>query len=67
MVQDDLWALATAEYGTTDVMLCIGCLEHRIGRELKADDFTEAPINSGTTGHWSDTKSDRLWDRLNRW
>lgn len=26
-------------------MLCIGCLEARIGRPLTAEDFTDAPLN----------------------
>jgi len=25
--------------------LCIGCLEARIGRQLRPDDFTDAPID----------------------
>jgi len=44
-------------------ILCIGCLERRIGRVLARDDFTDAPINDlGDCSH----KSERLRDRLMR-
>ena len=42
MVHKKLWLLANPK----DVgMLCIVCLENRIGRTLSSSDFTEAPIN----------------------
>lgn len=44
-------------------MLCIGCLEGRLGRTLCATDFTDASINSLRHGSG---KSDRLVDRLTR-
>jgi hypothetical protein len=52
MVDDELWKTATIyadndNYCGTDVMLCIGCLENRIGGKLTADDFTDAPVNNG--------------------
>ena len=28
-------------------MLCIGCLETRLGRELERSDFIDAPVNQG--------------------
>jgi hypothetical protein len=40
-------------------MLCIGCLEERLGRRLNANDFTDAPVNHGFT--W---QSERLQNRL---
>lgn len=40
-------------------MLCIGCLENRLGRKLVSGDFTHAPINN--LGRWH---SARLVDRL---
>jgi len=51
MVHDDIWAQSGAP--TRDVMydhtqgyyLCIGCLEHRIGRQLTAADFPDYPVN----------------------
>lgn len=44
MVHDVVWAAAgmsTEEQG----MLCVGCLEKRLGRQLSPDDFTDAVIN----------------------
>lgn len=43
-------------------MLCIGCLEHRLGRELEADDFSDAPIN----WRFDFRRSERFEDRLSR-
>jgi hypothetical protein len=40
-------------------ILCIGCLETRIGRKLTRHDFTNAPIN-----HPALSMSDRLLARL---
>ena len=54
MVQDELWPLS--EYGS---MLCIGCLEARLGRRLVPSDFTDCLINQETYGH-----SQRLQSRL---
>lgn len=45
MVTDELWAVAT-EDTFPDIMLCIGCLENRLGGRLTADDFSGAPLNS---------------------
>jgi hypothetical protein len=42
-------------------MLCIGCLEVRLGRRLVASDFTDASINSL---HHGSGKSVRLVNRL---
>ncbi len=42
MVHDELWE--RAGYGP-DVMACIPCLEKRLGRPLRRDDFTPAPVN----------------------
>jgi hypothetical protein len=41
MVHNEVWAKA----GMADGYLCIGCLEGRLGRELSATDFIQAPIN----------------------
>jgi hypothetical protein len=43
-------------------MLCIGCLEQRLGRLLTKDDFTDAPVNS----IWMGVGSTRLKNRLQR-
>ena len=56
MVTDEVWQVAwPEEYG----MLCIGCLEQRLGRTLTAADFTDAPINRGVFEY-----SERLAARL---
>ena len=44
MVTDEVWQAA---WPRQRGMLCIGCLENRLGRELTASDFTDAPINRG--------------------
>ena len=41
MVHNELWDRTGLDRG----MLCIGCLEQRIGKLLTARDFTDAPIN----------------------
>jgi hypothetical protein len=52
MVKEELWPLSG--YGT---MLCIGCLEARLGRRLVSSDFTDCPLNRATS-------SRRLQSRL---
>lgn len=42
MVNINLWLTANPKKGG---MLCISCLEGRVGRELHSGDFTSAPIN----------------------
>lgn len=60
MIGNDLWSIATYEQDTpTDVMLCIGCLENRLGGELMASDFPDIPINRGVFPY-----STRLQSRL---
>lgn len=41
-------------------ILCIGCLEDRIGRTLMKTDFADAPINDPTDPHISQRMRDRL-------
>lgn len=58
MVDDDLWYSATDEQDTpTDVMLCIGCLENRLGGQLVASDFPDIPINRGVFPYSTRLKS----------
>ena len=60
MVHADIWQKHGAGYG----MLCVGCLEDRMGRRLSAEDFTDAPVNTDPEdNHWK--RSPRLRDRLN--
>jgi hypothetical protein len=56
MLTDEVW---NAAWPTGRGMLCIGCLEDRLGRQLTSDDFTDAPINQGYFGY-----SERLRQRL---
>lgn len=58
MVTDSVWTKA----GMTDGMLCIGCLEDRIGRRLTKKDFPDYPINTEEMD-WN-TRSKRLKNRL---
>jgi hypothetical protein len=56
MVTDEVWEMANPQRRG---MLCIGCLEDRLGRQLTASDFTDVPLNSGMFGF-----SERLAARL---
>lgn len=56
MTHDPLWLQANPQ---DDGMLCIGCLESRIGRKLNRNDFTNVPINLP-----DETTSERFLNRL---
>lgn len=56
MVHDHVWA--QAGMGCHDGMLCIGCIESRLGRTLVADDFKDVIVNI------IGSQSQRLRDRL---
>lgn len=43
MVTNEIWLQAND--GSRKGMLCIGCVEKRIGRKLNQFDFLDAPIN----------------------
>jgi hypothetical protein len=60
MLTDKVWAEAAGQLADVpDVMLCIGCVECRLGRRLTPDDFNWAlTVNSP-----SPVNSDRLADR----
>jgi hypothetical protein len=67
MAKDDVWEQAWSGRrkswhgkATGHEILCIGCLENRIGRTLTNLDFTRSPINNAADEH----KSDRLRNRL---
>jgi hypothetical protein len=60
MVQFDLWKIFVPK-DIQRKMLCIGCLEGFLGRQLVSEDFTEAHVN------YSDDKSERLLDRMGDW
>jgi hypothetical protein len=58
-VRDEVWLAAGVD---SHGILCIGCLESRLGRALSAPDFEKAALNDPAFG-WH---SDRLIDRLKR-
>ncbi len=58
MVYNNIWKQAKGGRG----LLCIGCLESRLGRQLYEDDFTDAPINF----MFREQSTQRLLDALNR-
>jgi hypothetical protein len=45
MVEPELWETACTADGSSPRYLCIGCLEARIGRPLRPDDFSDLPVN----------------------
>jgi hypothetical protein len=57
MLEDAVWLEAN---GSDAGMLCIGCVEERLGRRLTVADFTVAPVN-WEPDRW---RSRRLQDRL---
>lgn len=63
MVEDEVWLEAGMKHPRRegDGFLCIGCLEKRLGRTLRARDFIHAPCNK--VGRWNTL---RLNDRLTR-
>lgn len=61
MLHDSVWL--TANKGNQEGMLCIGCVEVNLNRQLTRKDFTDAPINNYNI---FGRKSLRLIDRLNK-
>lgn len=59
MVHNDLWE--SSGIPRRD-LLCIGCLEARIGRRLTPGDFPDCPVNRDFD--WVGRMSERLQDRL---
>jgi hypothetical protein len=49
--------------GSNKGMLCIGCLEKRIGRKLQLCDFTGCYINDPKRNNMSDRLKARINDR----
>lgn len=56
MVHNEVWLSVVKS--TRAGMLCIGCLEDRLGRQLTPKDFTEFPINA------MPERSQRMQDRV---
>jgi hypothetical protein len=62
MLHDDVWVRAmegVTGQTTSNGMLCVRCVENGLGRELRPQDFTDAPIN-----HKIFDMSQRLVSRL---
>lgn len=59
MVNADVWAQGGADKG----MLCVECLEERIGRTLTNEDFPNLPVNSPGEVFF---QSERLLDRMGK-
>jgi hypothetical protein len=57
MLQDETWNLTGLSKAG---MLCVGCTEKRIGRELKPQDFNNSYLNNFRTA----SKSARLMKRM---
>jgi hypothetical protein len=63
IVRDDVWHQACmAEPVMKDDcgLLCVGCIEQRLGRHLCRDDFTSCPLNA------EGGQSARLLERMTR-
>jgi hypothetical protein len=59
MVNHQMWDEVTYEEGHAH-MLCIGCLEARIGRRLWHGDFINCPLNYGDLREHSQRLAHRL-------
>lgn len=60
MVQFEIWQTVIPREQQRKI-LCIGCLEGYLGRELVSEDFIEAPLN------YCPSESERLMNRLGQW
>lgn len=58
MVHDELWAQAGME--KLGGCLCVGCLEHRLGRQLVPGDFKTVPVNDPAIMRHSDRLASRI-------
>lgn len=55
MVTETVWnkIVTNKEKKLSEVFICLRCLEQRLNRKLKKQDFIKAPINEGIFGfHW---------------
>ena len=69
LLHDELWEEIVSESNRSR-MLCIGCVENRLGRKLTKNDFDPGKNNDGGINslddHVLDPRSERLIDRLTR-
>jgi hypothetical protein len=61
MVTNEVWNSVCTNPSDANGMLCVGCIERRLGRTLKPDDFPDCLVN---TDHVGFRKSERLLERL---
>lgn len=47
MVTFDLWE----QYGAGKDLLCVDCMEHRIGHKLQKEDLLDCPLNTQINPH----------------
>jgi hypothetical protein len=64
MVHDGIWDTATEDFGGRG-MLCIGCLENRLGGLLTKDDFTSCVLNEINLITGSPRLKNRLTQKAN--
>lgn len=56
-IETDVWLIAAK---TKEGMLCIGCIEQRLGRKLEPSDFPDVTINSPKYMEQSQRLSSRM-------
>lgn len=61
MLEDDVWFDALKARDRNG-MLCIACVENRLGRQLQTEDFARVPLNFAFQGPF---QSQRLASRIN--
>lgn len=62
MLRDEVWG--ETGMGPDEGMLCVGCVEGRLGRRLGPADFTHVVVNLVWPENMRALKSSRLLDRL---
>lgn len=58
MLKDPVWEEAVPDDDLG--MLCIGCIEKKLGRELSPEDFSECPLNTEEDRSRSERYAQRL-------
>lgn len=56
-IKTDVWMKVV---GSNKGMLCVGCLEKRLGRKLNCNDFTLCYLNDPRTNNMSDRLRSRI-------
>lgn len=68
MVHDEVWRDAGMPAASAKAYLCVGCIERRLQRKLRPEDFIDCPLNDLSISDnyrfaWS-FRTDKLIDRL---